>query len=230
MNTKIETTELSTSEGVFLIRPKELAIPSEPPRHSHVIWSPEVLLFSLTLALVAGCATPPAYPTRAAADCRAQATKEGLTIGIHPIFDKQEAEHYFGSDLLLRGLLPVLVVVENHSKDASYLLSMNNCSLSQSTGYGSKADLPSREGAALIPGGLIGLAITCNAYNKRTGMAIKELRDQTVSPGQTEDGFVYFKVPTKGTAKGCQLITKVHVPRLGDHQALEFELPLTWER
>lgn len=199
-------------------------------RRSQIVRALKSVELSLGLAVIAGCATPPAYPSRTATACRSHETKEGLTVGIQPLFDKQELDQYFGTDLVSRGLLPVLVVAENDSGDASYLLSLTNCSLSQGKGYGSEEDLSSRNYALIVPGGLIGAALVLDAQSKRVGMAVKELRDQTVSPGQTEQGFVYFSLPEQKPSRGSQVLVKVRVPRIGSHQTLEFELPFVWER
>lgn len=181
-------------------------------------------------ALLSGCATPPPYPSVTAEACRVHNAQQGLEVGIKPLFDKQELDHYFGTDMVSRGILPVLVVAENHSTNASYLLAANNCSLSQSSGFAKKTDLPS--GNALgwaFGGGLISTAIVADAQSKRTGMAIKELHAQTVSPGQSDQGFAYFRVPDT-LRQGQQLVATVRVPCLGVNQILTFKLPFVWER
>jgi hypothetical protein len=77
---------------------------------------------------------------------------------------------------------------------------------------------------------MVGGVILADAASKQTGMGIKQLREQTVSPGQTEQGFVYFKVPAKGLTNGMEFTARVRLPRLGTDQSVEVQLPLHWER
>lgn len=48
--------------------------------------------------------------------------KGGLKIAIDPFFEKERLKEYFGADLVSHGILPLLIIVENHHLKAGYLL------------------------------------------------------------------------------------------------------------
>ena len=55
--------------------------------------------------------------------------KEGLGIAIDPLFQKDRVESHFGMDLLAKGILPVLIVVENNHPESVFLLEGKNITL-----------------------------------------------------------------------------------------------------
>ena len=188
----------------------------------------------LGIALIAGCATPPAYPAKLARDCRYNAAKEGVTMGVQPVFSKMELSHYFETDLVSRGILPLLCVVQNNSVDASYLLLKTNCTVVEAVGVASKEDLPTLRTQGLVIEAIFGLGIgegmVYNATRQRTSLADNELNDQTVSPGESARGFVYMKIPKNPPARGASMHVQVRLPRIATTNQLDFDLPITWER
>lgn len=215
----------------FVKRMLSNALATLPLSHiSEIIRLPTKLAVLLGLAALSSCATPPAYPPKQAAECEYTATKEGVTIGVHPVFDQQELSQYFKTDLVDRGILPVLIVAQNDSRNATYALIRTNCWLAGSFGFGSKEDLSTRRTEGALIGGIPGGLIMADATNKRTGMADKELNDQTVSPGETARGFVYMKMGKEQLIKGVTMTMQVRLEKVGAQEALDFTLPITWRR
>ena len=64
--------------------------------------------------LVSGCPTLPLeYPVQGVDQYRWTSTKGGLAVAIHPLVNETENKKYFGTDLIARGILPVLIVFQN---------------------------------------------------------------------------------------------------------------------
>src|SRR2546426_6445044 len=80
-------------------------------------------LIALISALT-GCtaARLPDYAPLAPDEYRHHATREGLTIAIHPMTQPSEIERYFGTDLLAHDVLPVAVVVRNENTKSSFII------------------------------------------------------------------------------------------------------------
>jgi hypothetical protein len=139
-------------------------------------------------------------------------------------------DQFFKTDLWRRGILPLLVVVQNNSGDATYLLAGTNCQIPESAGFASQEDLPTRRTEGYLIGGVVGGAIMSDAASKRVGMADKDMTAQTVSPGESEQGFVIFKFAQPRPVKGSPLSARVHLPRTGTNQPLDFEFSIVCER
>lgn len=188
-------------------------------------------LYGLTgLAFLAGCATPPVYPTKPVTACEYKQTKEGVTVGVHPVFASAELDQFFKTDLWSRGILPLLVVVQNNNGNATYLLAGSNCRIPEAASLASQEDLPTRRTEGYLIGGVAGGAIMSDAASKRVGMADKDMTAQTVSPGESEQGFVFFKFTQPRPVKGSPLSARVHLPRTGTNQPLDFEFSIICER
>src|SRR5438132_14385297 len=76
----------------------------------------QYLAICLVAPLLVGCGTMGVtqFKTRNAGSYANTAEKNGVTIGIQPITDKREVKETFKMNLLEKGLLPILLVAENH--------------------------------------------------------------------------------------------------------------------
>lgn len=85
---------------------------------------------------LSGCATNktviPDVPVSPAQQYKYFLDQEGLSIAIDPFFEEERIRLYFGGDLLSRGILPVLIIVENNDNKAVYLLERNSIQLQDS--------------------------------------------------------------------------------------------------
>lgn len=50
----------------------------------------------------------------------------GMQVAIEPFLDRAQNELYFGTPMVDRNIIPLLIVAENHSDSTSYLLERNN--------------------------------------------------------------------------------------------------------
>jgi hypothetical protein len=55
--------------------------------------------------------------------------QDGLSVAVQPIVSQDELQTFFGDNLLKKGILPVLIVVENRNKTQTYLISIEQISL-----------------------------------------------------------------------------------------------------
>ena len=83
------------------------------------IWLFGVLATACTVAV-------PELKVRPASSYANTADKDGLRIAVHPITDNGEMEDAFQVNLLEKGLLPVLLVVETHSTTTSFIVAREN--------------------------------------------------------------------------------------------------------
>src|SRR5882672_10825028 len=75
------------------------------------------LVICLLVPLLVGCGTMEVTQLKIqnAGSYANTAEKNGVTIGVQPITDKREVKETFKVNLLEKGLLPILLVAENHS-------------------------------------------------------------------------------------------------------------------
>src|SRR5947208_2667008 len=86
----------------------------------------KVLSFSILCvsACWTGCTTMEVTKmnAQAAGSYANSAQKSGVAIGVEPMLESRRMKETFKLNLIDRGLLPILLVVENNSPDASFIL------------------------------------------------------------------------------------------------------------
>ncbi len=103
------------------------------------------------LVLGSGCSTMKEPPlTTGSADSYTQHEQtNGMVVGIRPMTDKREIEDMFKVNLLDKGLLPILVVAENQSPAASFIIAKDKLFvLNEGTGTASSSRRKKVTGAA----------------------------------------------------------------------------------
>jgi len=158
-----------------------------------------------------GCATLklPEYPTRAPDEYPFVGTSDGLRVSLDPLVVSKTSEAYFGTDVLVQGILPVFVHVENSHPTKSFVVSRAHVQLRggpAAVGGTSKenpAAEPGRggEAVAVVSAVLlspIGIAMAGKMISDADvithNLAVRELQTHTLSPGKAAKGFVYFRV------------------------------------
>jgi hypothetical protein len=165
-----------------------------------------------------GCSAQrlPDYPTLPLSEYGQMKTQDGVTVAVHPMTDSQETEKYFGMNLLKHDTLVVLVAVENHSPTVNFIIQKDRISLKETLSGGSNkiGQNTSESALAAVTGGAILVcpvaalvtipfmvqAATNTAEIKRN-FAAKELHQETISPGNAKNGFVYFRLPPERSAQ-----------------------------
>lgn len=169
----------------------------------------------------------------------------GLGWGDHgitadPMVDEARAKQYFRTELVGRGIGAVYLKAENRSQDAAYVLRLQSIRLTDGTGvpgpdaYGKSikanfaaANAAGMAGAALIsfPMILASGKLTMDAMAREKNFVDKEWLNQSLSPGQSAAGFVYFQFPPKEPwPAGRSLVLECLNVR--DQQVMTVKLPL----
>jgi hypothetical protein len=183
----------------------------------------------------------PDYPVRPASSYPNRFSQELVEVAIHPITNKAESNKYFGTDLVSRNVLAALIVVDNHSS-SSLVLDPAHCQL---VGLPDRADdeqLPGKTGAETVMvlstvaislvGGIIGTKMIADSENIKANIHARELRRQTLSPGESAQGFLYFRIPDKREKRPVQTRWLVTIPirKIGTDAKFNAEVRFEWER
>ncbi|KPK98204.1 MAG: hypothetical protein AMJ95_05715 [Omnitrophica WOR_2 bacterium SM23_72] len=173
-----------------------------------------ILLFLIMVIFLSGCATIqlPELTVKPASQYRLSQNKEGLVISVDPFLEKKRVEELFGTDLLSKGILPVLVVVENNSNSSTFYLQKEQSSLEMAegeseTGIASAGrsltyQRPDKATTTLFyVSPLIVAGIWQSFENEREAitknMIKNELRERTLNPGESQHGLIYFRLTDK---------------------------------
>jgi hypothetical protein len=183
-----------------------------------------ICLFLLIICQFSGCATT--APTASVAPITsiealpAHKTQAELTVGADPYYSRRQ-KSTFGQDMSQMCILPILVYLENNGAQP-VTVQPNNISLEFLDGQEVKpvAPLTASEKWGLKAGryvaagavyGVTGVIATKGAHEKAKGKLReeyqkKELREVTLSKGESAQGFVYFYLP-----QGIQQATGAHL-------------------
>jgi hypothetical protein len=172
----------------------------------------------LTAVFVTGCGTMkiPPYtggPTSAAVSRE----NKGLVITADPWSDRKKVDTYFKADVQKRGLALIYLRAENKSTNANWLVNERSFHLVDAAGVGGDVRKNKIEGeyggaeavgwtgasiaAVTVVGGLVMVAVSSKLLSDASVMekniVDKEWRNQTLAPGQSAEGFLYFDVGKK---------------------------------
>jgi len=185
----------------------------------------------LAALLAAGCGTVklPDYPSHTPTSSKTLVnTQSGLEISVDPFFDDSRSQQFFGMDALKQDLIVLHVRIQNLSRDRTYLVQKRDFSYIAGGGAEQKAgetihhssaggEALALSGAALfsLPLLFIGGKMVADAQAVRLNLVKKELRDQTLAPGQTMGGFIYYQLPKQSKAAREGVLTIRTSPTAG---------------
>ena len=209
-------------------------------------------LFSVGLLILgSGCSTMKVAPltTSNATSYTQHEEIDGLVVGIRPMTDKREIEDMFKVNLLDKGLVPILVVTENQSPSASFIIAKNKlCVQNGATGSSSSSQrkkvtsstgevMANTGGVMVALGGfalpllIIGMPIEFTGMQKASNasmiefnLADKEFYSRTLAPGEKAQGFVYLQFPKDAPVAGnYHVVAEVQNSATGE--TTTFDLP-----
>jgi len=194
-----------------------------------------------------GCSTMKVTPlTASQADSYPKHQEvNGIVVGIQPMTDAKEIKDTFKVNLLDKGVLPVLVVVENKRPDTSITIVKDKvCLRDQAAGTSSlpeRKKVTSDTGKGLAAAGAVlvaccvipaipvlfeGMQMNSNASIIEFNLGDEEFYTHTLGPGEKAQGFVYFQlVGGTSTSGNYHLIAEVNDP--ASHEATTFDFPMT---
>jgi hypothetical protein len=174
------------------------------------------------------------YPVHAADSYAIKAESAGLIIGVQPVEDPKEQKGYFDTELTPRGFIPVFIVIENRSREDSYLFdkSIVTCGPDEAgishLEVRSKAERPAVVGVSMLApaGGFIVMAKVINASHVQQNILKKELQSKTLSPLASGHGFLYIPAPKNGPRPKIHL--RIPVTKLNAEKPETFVLDLVF--
>ncbi len=148
----------------------------------------------------------PEYPVHPAGDYAVKTERADVTLGIQTVDDVKDQKAYFHTELTPKGYLPVFIVIQNGSKDESFLFDKTSIRFGEvdsggTPRSGEKAGEVVAIGslAALsIAGMFVALKLLANASQVQENILKKEVQSKTLSPGASAHGFLYVPVAKKG--------------------------------
>ena len=213
-----------------------------------------LLRFLACFALVGicGCGTPDHLPeySRAAVTSNSAINRiktvqqGGATVSLEPFDDKTRCETYFDLNAPAAGIAIFHLRVENSSSDTSWLLRKAQCRLSLSGSDSALGDANTArstgagEAMALTGAALMGLATTPiliglgshqvkQASTVQRNFTEKELRDKSIPPSQSTEGFIYYHMPQKNTS--FQGTLQVSLISTQNQQTNTLQIPIDYE-
>jgi len=174
------------------------------------------------------------YPVHAADSYAVKAENTGLVIGAQPVEDPKEQKVYFDTELIPRGFIPVFIVIENRSKEDSFLFDKSAITCGPDEAgishleVRSKAERPDVAGLSLLApaGGFIVMAKVNSASHVQQNILKKELQSKTLSPLASGHGFLYIPAPKNGPRPKIHL--RIPVTKLSAEKPETFVLDLVF--
>jgi len=181
----------------------------------------------------------PDYPIKPISEYTHHQVDNGVAVAVHAIRQRDEVKTYFGADLVARGFLPVLIVVENQSEDASYMVSPKDFAYASGEGVDELRARPDHLGrgtAAGVVGGVSAVAISPVGLLVSGAMVVhssklshnlksKEFRTRSISPNRpSASGFIYVPVPKKD--RDHRVLVRLTVKNMPEHEPQTYEFIL----
>jgi hypothetical protein len=193
-----------------------------------------------------GCATMsvPKDVAKSADAYEQRTTKNGLTVAVHMIRTGAEMDQVFNTDLRADGILPILVVVENHNDSSTFVIAKQKISLVDSEGRreieaqrrGATSPADNVVGAAGVglyvlspilgaPLLIAGLKLSSDAQIVQHNVRDKEFYSQTLEPGQSVHGYVYYPWSTTAPVTTARYIVLETTDSVSG-ETVRFSLPI----
>jgi len=169
----------------------------------------------LLCALCAGCAAvhPDAYNSADAPTKLISKEGQGVRVSVDVVLEGARGRRYFGTDAAAKGIIPVFVRVENITGPGSFLvekeqfaIALTAANTAQFPLNGSVENNPSTAAGVMAAGGVLllsgpmliaGSVLVSTADAVRHAFVEKELRNQSLAPGRSVEGFVYYILQNK---------------------------------
>jgi len=137
-------------------------------------------------------------------------SSNGLTVSVRPLVDGNESRKYFGTDLTSKNILAIFISLENKSNKRIYIIPKKSITFKyhdSATKAKNATNSPgdSDAGEALATAGVIvspllmgaGLTIAGDQTVINHAFKSNEYQNRTLSPGNSAQGFLYFKWPNE---------------------------------
>ena len=202
-------------------------------------------LVELVFLLPCAAGSFPDYPVRPLSDYPNSVAKSGLMIAVHPLDSVKEQQTYFGAKLTPKGYLPVLIVMQNASKEDSFLVKKSVIAYSLPGAAGSVTSTPktpSKGGEAVVAAEMATLVPTlpaaalADAFGGSSQLVFLPLDLEHLAGlklfsnnSQIQQNLVKkaFQSTTLSPAASAQGFFYVPVPKASARQTIHLRIPVT---
>lgn len=170
-----------------------------------------------------------------------------LRVAVHYLSAKSDAEATFGMDTLSKGVLPILVIAENHNNASSFILARETVGVisaeSAKTSTAQRRTLASGVAGGVflgigavsilmlnpvtaLPFIIAGAKLSSDAEVIEHTLYEKTLYSRTIEPGQKTYGYVYFQMP-KDIKTLDSYVMRVEAVEAISGEPLIFDFPIS---
>jgi len=204
-----------------------------------------MLLTSGSLILV-GCGTARIMDYQPASPSISERTAQEsrVEVALDPFVESERTEKYFDINAVANGIAILHVRVVNNTSNQTFLVEKKDFQLVRGgagglTGNGKKIER-SNAGAntiawagliaygALTPAALLtSMSMVSHSTEMQRNFTSKEMGDQTLSPGQSMEGFIYFTPVNHGEDCTRTAAVKINLTETKTQQLIELNIPLS---
>jgi hypothetical protein len=218
---------------------------SQKPSSVEIIMKSFIIVASCSvLLLLAGCGTNPtkAYEPAAPATSERTAQGSGVEVAIDPFVESSRTKEYFHMDAVDNGIAILHVRVANKNAQQSFLVEKKNFQLIRNgsagdlTGDGKKIERSNTAGDAVAWTGAVAVSapllmisggMVSHATEIQRNFTSKELGDASLSPGESIEGFIYFKPVNHGEDWTRNASVKINLTEMKSQQTIALNIPLS---
>lgn len=201
---------------------------------------PVRMIFSLAVSLAIGCGTTRSMPyqPKPVGSYPRVVTAGDIAVAAYPV-TRAEIERHLAPGLLEARILPVFVGIENHSRDRSFFvltdaIRVDDGRLSEPAPGSATAGkvLATIGGVSILAAPVlfpllpIGSQMVLQKKEHTRSIRTQALYNHTVSPGETEGGFLYVPIP-EGAARPWVL--HLEVIDASDLSTHPIDVPIEWD-
>jgi hypothetical protein len=200
------------------------------------------------MSALAGCATGgklPNYHADAISPSSRSAQAAGMQVVVDPFVETARTQQYFGINAASDGIGIIYVQVSNRTTNHTFLVEKKNFQLvplGAASGQNADSTTIKRNSGGgeatvwigAVSGGVGGLALMfaggsmiAHAAEVQRNFIGKEMPDQTLSPGESMEGFIYFQ-PVKKDKKWCHgAVMNVSLEETRSHERIAMPISLS---
>lgn len=169
------------------------------------------------------------------------AKQSGVEVALDPFIENERSKEYFKINATSDGVAILHVRIVNETADQTFLVEKKNFQLttdqgSGSTGASNKIERSKKDADTIlwigaVTGSLglfqLGAAMASRSSEIQRNFVSKEMGDQTLSPGQSMEGFIYFTLLKPGIDWTHLTSVKASLTDTKSHQTILFSIPLS---
>jgi len=202
------------------------------------------LSLPIAVSLAMGCASMkvPTFEVKEVDAYAIRTEQDGLILAVQPTFEPSEIDRTFRTNLLDKGVLPILLVAENHNPSRAFILQPDAIEIA-SADTRARASEPrptvssSTQGEVMMGAGVLislplliaGIKMVSDSEVIQHNLADKAFYSTTLANGQRARGFLYFRVP-KDASPGSRYEVVVDARDAMTGEVVRLNVPFEYRR